>query len=734
MKKVMRTTTNNTTSGSHTPLMRARQTTPMKTAYLLLLFIYVVSAVVQGYVSSTNENDLGFALENNHNKRDTYPTHNLPPLTINTDIPDPVTPKPVAPTNKTIVCEKTSKGINCNGTEYEKPESTSDQDGPGSPRFFLDLGLCVALTLLAGMMSGLTMGLMSIDTMNLQILINGGGTKTQQRYAKRIYPLVKRHHLLLVTLLVANAAAMEALPIFLDRIVGPIAAILISITCILCFGEVIPQALCTRFGLAIGANLFWLVWIIIIVLFPISWPISLVLDVLLGGEHGTFFRRAELKELVNLHVKERQFGKGGDAEAFEGMLDMGLSADEVSIIHGALDMTIKTVRVPMTPIEDVFMLEAHDKLDLPTMKKMLAAGYSRIPVYRKNKENIMGMLIVKELLTVSPKDSTPVMDLTIHRLPVVSGDMLLYPLLRLFSAGQSHMAIVVCPVNHLTVLGIITLEDVMEELIQQEIADETDHNDLNHDCGHGGAGGGGGHVWARAEVPPSLTSSSGAGEVPTMLVPGGAAEAHMGGLPGMPHSPGGMELSTAISMHPSRMSVGSLGNGAGYIPPATSPARRSVDFGRDLELVGGSGFSASYSGGSGPYLDRRASAQLIRGAMRNPHAAVRAQAPAAATNPIMMGIARHGSISGAGGGAPHNFGPAGARERNRRRQTLANAMRPNHRGGHSDNDSDDQDHNHHHSRPGNAHAGNVQERDNVSDHYNDDEPLLPHTGGKSIND
>ena len=104
-------------------------------------------------------------------------------------------------------------------------------------------------------MSGLTMGLMSIDLMNLQILANGG-TKSQRTYgtsvtiypqigrfipplfvAKRIMPLVKRHHLLLVTLLICNAAAMEALPIFLDRLVGPIIAIIVSVTCILFVGE-----------------------------------------------------------------------------------------------------------------------------------------------------------------------------------------------------------------------------------------------------------------------------------------------------------------------------------------------------------------------------------------------------------------------------------------------------------------------------------------------------------------
>lgn len=50
--------------------------------------------------------------------------------------------------------------------------------------------------------------------------------------------VIHRHHLLLVTLLLANSIAMEALPIFLDRLVPSWAAVLISVTAVLFFGEV----------------------------------------------------------------------------------------------------------------------------------------------------------------------------------------------------------------------------------------------------------------------------------------------------------------------------------------------------------------------------------------------------------------------------------------------------------------------------------------------------------------
>lgn len=82
--------------------------------------------------------------------------------------------------------------------------------------------------------------------------------------------------------------------------------------------RIIPQAVCTRFGLAIGANLSPLVWFLMIIFFPIAYPLGKVLDCLLGHEAGTFYRRAELKELVGIHEL------GPDADASDDRLTQGL--------------------------------------------------------------------------------------------------------------------------------------------------------------------------------------------------------------------------------------------------------------------------------------------------------------------------------------------------------------------------------------------------------------------------
>ncbi|KAL7105135.1 hypothetical protein ACP275_07G025700 [Erythranthe tilingii] len=368
-------------------------------------------------------------------------------------------------------------------------------------------GISCALVLFAGIMSGLTLGLMSLGLVDLEIL-QRSGTPSEKKQAASIFPVVQKQHQLLVTLLLFNAAAMEALPIYLDRIFNQYVAIILSVTFVLFFGEVIPQAICTRYGLAVGANLVWLVRILMIISYPISYPIGKILDYVLGHNEA-LFRRAQLKALVSIHGQEA--GKGGE-----------LTHDETTIISGALDLTEKTAEEAMTPIESTFSLDVNSKLDWEAMGKILARGHSRVPVYAGNPRNIIGLLLVKSLLTVRAETETPVSAVSIRRIPRVPADMPLYDILNEFQKGSSHMAAVVNPkprnrmppsieeksegtnvnsdittpllsnkednvvidVDRVPrssdvhedgeVIGIITLEDVFEELLQEEIVDETD--------------------------------------------------------------------------------------------------------------------------------------------------------------------------------------------------------------------------------------------------------------------
>jgi CBS domain containing-hemolysin-like protein len=71
---------------------------------------------------------------------------------------------------------------------------------------------------------------------------------------------------------------MQALPIFLDRMFNEWVAVILSVTFVLAFGEVMPQAICSRFGLAVGANMVWLVKILMWICFPVAYPVGLVIS------------------------------------------------------------------------------------------------------------------------------------------------------------------------------------------------------------------------------------------------------------------------------------------------------------------------------------------------------------------------------------------------------------------------------------------------------------------------
>ncbi|KAM0915697.1 hypothetical protein ACQ4PT_010659 [Festuca glaucescens] len=389
----------------------------------------------------------------------------------------------------------------------------------GTASWWAYAGVSCFLVLFAGIMSGLTLGLMSLGIVDLEILLRSG-TNVEKAQAAAIFPVVQKQHQLLVTLLLCNACAMEALPIFLDRIFNPVLAVVLSVTFVLAFGEVIPQAICSRYGLAVGASFVWLVRILMIITYPISYPIGKLLDCALGHDESAYFRRAQLKALVSIHGKEA--GKGGE-----------LTHDETTIISGALDLTETTAEEAMTPIESTFSLDVDSKLDWEAIGKILARGHSRVPVYSGNPRNVIGLLLVKSLLTVRAEIETPVSAVSIRRIPRVPADMPLYDILNEFQKGGSHMAAVVkakpknAPVPDKTepymeaaastnltapllsnteeradivivdterqhnmpsntvasisediddspVIGIITLEDVFEELLQEEIVDETD--------------------------------------------------------------------------------------------------------------------------------------------------------------------------------------------------------------------------------------------------------------------
>ncbi len=93
-------------------------------------------------------------------------------------------------------------------------------------------------------MSGLTVGYLSIDCLVLE-LKSQTGTEAEQEQASKVLPILGNRHWLLVTLLLMNTAALEVLPLTLSKLMSEFMTVITSVSLVLLFGEIIPQAVCT---------------------------------------------------------------------------------------------------------------------------------------------------------------------------------------------------------------------------------------------------------------------------------------------------------------------------------------------------------------------------------------------------------------------------------------------------------------------------------------------------------
>lgn len=150
----------------------------------------------------------------------------------------------------------------------------------------------------------MTVGYMGLDQMELEVK-STQGTDSEKLAAKRIMPLLRDHHRLLATLLLGNAICFETLPIFMDAIMPSWAAILISTTFILIFGEVVPQALCVGpQQLQIASNATPIINFLMMISCFITVPIGKGLDYFLGVHSEYRYDKKTLINIVGLHAKK----------------------------------------------------------------------------------------------------------------------------------------------------------------------------------------------------------------------------------------------------------------------------------------------------------------------------------------------------------------------------------------------------------------------------------------------
>ena len=313
------------------------------------------------------------------------------------------------------------------------------------------------LVTLAAVCSGLNVAVLSLDLADLK-----RKAKLGNKQAKRILPLRANVHLLLGSILFTNVAAASATSILLGDHLNGFVAALISTLLLVILGEVFPQALFSKNALMWSSRFSWLLKTMIAITYIASKPLQLLLDKLFPPQRGILQSRHELGLLINEHLL--------DASS-------ELDDDEIEIMRGALLLSEKRVRDIMTNIRHTYWLTPSTKLDGPKIDEIKIKGYSRIPIFDEKLSKCYGLLLMKDLVDIDfDENNFTVEDMPLHPTQLVGSKTALDTMFRKFIAARSHLI----PIEKEDeIVGIVTIEDLIEEIIGHEIEDETDQTRHN---------------------------------------------------------------------------------------------------------------------------------------------------------------------------------------------------------------------------------------------------------------
>jgi putative hemolysin len=283
--------------------------------------------------------------------------------------------------------------------------------------------------------------------------------KDNQKPYVLIHQLKETPHRLLTTLLIGNnvanigasaLATSVALEAFPDYALGLATGIMTLL--ILVFGEVFPKSLATRNNVAIARLTVYPVYWCSILFFPVSTFLNFI-PLLTGKVQKTsIVTEEELMTIVEVVEEEGE-----------------IKEEERELIHNIFEFDDTNASEIMTPRADMFVVEAGQPLDL---QAVASSGFTRIPVIEADIDHVIGIVNIKDIFVHQSVPCQPVDIRNIMRLPYfIPENKKLDSLLRQFKKRKNHIAIVVD--EHGGISGLITLEDVLEELVG-EINDETD--------------------------------------------------------------------------------------------------------------------------------------------------------------------------------------------------------------------------------------------------------------------
>ena len=323
-----------------------------------------------------------------------------------------------------------------------------------------EIAALIAMIGLSGYFSGLEVALVSIRLSKIEQMV-----KDKVRGAVSLHKLKSNPSRMMSSVNLGNNLASIAatalatdlsLKLFGDD--GLAIAIGIMTFLILIFGEITPKTYCNANAAKVAVKNSRILLIFSYALFPIVWIFEIITKGMIkltgSSDMPPGLTEDEIKEIVK-----------------QGYKDKAIEKQESELVHGALNFDDIVIRSVMTPRTKMFKLNSKMMLfeALPEINK---SGFSRIPVFAENTDQIVGIIHVRDVLKKLEGDEKIISLEQIMREPVfVSQEKRVSDLLKEMQGRRTHMAIVLDEFGG--VEGCVTLEDLLEEIVG-EIQDETD--------------------------------------------------------------------------------------------------------------------------------------------------------------------------------------------------------------------------------------------------------------------
>ena len=257
---------------------------------------------------------------------------------------------------------------------------------------------------------------------------------------------------------VASTAIATDIALKMFESAGLAIAIGVMTFLILVFGEITPKTYCNANAAKIALRYSRVLLAFSYAFYPIVWMFEKItkgiINLIGSTEEPPRLTEEEIKGVIE-----------------QGLQDKAIEKQESELVHGALNFDDIIIRSVMTPRTKMFTLNSKMLLfeALPMINK---SGFSRIPIYGKNQDEIIGIINVRDVLKCLEKEEKMINLQQLSRKPIfVSQEKKVNDLLKEMQGRKSHMAIVLDEFGG--VEGCVTLEDLVEEIVG-EIHDETD--------------------------------------------------------------------------------------------------------------------------------------------------------------------------------------------------------------------------------------------------------------------